>query len=306
MPGRIVRFEEMSSPAIARLDKSKTAVFLAVSPIEGHGPHLPLGVDFFDACYFAEKAAELTAKKRADFDALIYPGIPLGTQLYRQPGSVRIKSGVLYDIVTGIGDSLANWGFKYIFLLSGHGSPKDIVALESACVKVSKRYKIQMHNLSGALAIRFLKGEFIDAISKKLSKPLSSDEIQLMRKDIHGGWWETSMMLWLKPGLVDDKYKSLPDNEKTKGSSGSNPGYFGSPSKANAEFAEVSMSVLVDEVGSIIDKCLAGKDISRETISPIHKILILKPKFKQYSIISILAVINLAIILWLIYHLISG
>jgi creatinine amidohydrolase len=300
MPGKILRFEELTSPAIAELDKNKSAVFVPLSPVEGHGPHLPVGVDYFDALYFAEKAAELTVGRIPDFDALIYPGIPLGTQLYRQSGSVRIRSGTLYDIVSGIGNSLASWGFKYIFLLSGHGSPKDIVAIESACVRVSKKRKIQMHNLSGTLAIRFLKGEFIDEISGKLQEPLSAMEKGLLKKDIHAGWWETSMMLWLKPGLVNEEYKSLPDNEKTKGSSGSSPGYFGSPSKAGAEFAEASMKVLIDEVTSIIEKCLAGQDIRRETTSQLYNIYILRPKFKRYLLATILIAVDILVILWLV------
>ncbi len=302
MPGRILRFEELNSPTIAELDKDKTAVFLPVSPVEGHGPHLPLGVDYFDALFFADKAAELTIQKRPDFDALIYPGIPVGIQLYKQPGSLRIDGGVLYDMIVGLGTSLALWGFKYIFILSGHGSPKDIVALESACVKVSKKQKIQMHNLSGSLAIRFLKGEFIDKISSRLPDPLTEREKELLRKDIHAGWWETSMMLKLKPDLVDGEYKSLQHNEKVKGSSGSVPGYFGSPAMASAEFAGASVEVLIDEVGSIIEKCLSGKDVSRETISPIYNMLILKPKFRRHLITAILITINSLVILWLLYR----
>lgn len=302
MAGGILRFEELKSPTIAELDKDKTAVFIPISPIEGHGPHLPLGVDYLDALFFADKAAELTIQKRPDFDALIYPGIPLGTQLYKQPGSLKIEGGALYDIIVGMGNSLALWGFKFIFLLSGHGSPKDIVALESACVKVSKKHKIQMHNLSGSLAIRFLKGEFIDKISNKLPVPLTLRQKELMKKDIHAGWWETSMMLRLKPDLVDGKYKSLQDNEKVKGSQGSVPGYFGSPAMASAEFAGASVEILIDEVGSIIEKCLSGEDVSKETISPIYNLLILKPKFKRHLRAAILITINSLVILWLIYR----
>lgn len=301
MPDRVLRFQELSSPEIAGLDKDKTAVFVPLSPIEGHASHLPLGVDFFDALYFAERAARLAVRRRPDFDALIYPGIPLGTQLYRQPGSVRVDGPVLFDIVAGIGDSLALWGFKYIFMLSGHGSPKDIVALEAACLKVSRKRKIQMHNLSGALAIRFLKGEFVDRISEKLSRPLTEDEKALLKKDVHGGWWETSMMLHLRPELVDEQYKSLADNEKTKGASGSNPGYFGSPSKASAEFAEVSMEVLMDDVGSTIERCLSGEDVTDKTVSPLYHIKILRPKFKKHLLAGVLISLNIAIICWLIY-----
>ena len=303
MAGRILRFEELSAPSIAGLNKDKTAVFIPISPIEGHGSHLPLGVDYFDALYFAERAAEITVKKRPDFDALIYPGIPLGTQLYRQPGSVRVKSGLFYDLVVDIGKSLSFWGFRYIFLLSGHGSPKDIVALESSCRRTSKKKRIRMHNLSGALAIRFLRGEFVERISERLERPLTDQEKALLKKDIHGGWWETSMMLYLKPDLVNEDYKSLPDNEKSENPDGAKPGYFGSPSKASPRFAEISMEVLIDEVGSVIDDCLAGHDITPVTTSPLYKIYILRPKFKKYTIIAILALIAALTIILRIYEI---
>jgi len=301
MPGRMFKFEELSAPEIAALDFDRTAVFLALSPIEGHGPHLPLGVDYFDAIYFAEKTAELTLQKKPDFDVLIFPPIPLGTQLYKQPGSVRIKSIALYHIVSDIGVSLVESGFKYIFLLSGHGSPKDIVAIESACIDISKKRGIQMHNLSGALAVRFLRGDFLEKISAKLSNPLSDADKALLKKDIHGGWWETSMMLYLKPELVKENYKTLSDNEKTENNPASNPGYYGSPSKAGVEFAEISVGVLIDEVGSTIEKCLSGADISEETISPLYKIRPLRPKFKRHQILSILVVIKILVICWLIH-----
>lgn len=298
-----MRFEEQSSPIISALDKSKSVVILAVSPVEGHGSHLPLGVDYFDALLFAEKAAEITIKKKPDFDALIYPGIPLGTQLYRQPGSVRVKGGVLYDMIVDIGNSLSNWGFKYIFLLSGHGSPKDIVTLEAACRKVSRKNRVQMHNLSGTLAIRFLKGEFIGRISERLPKPLSDEEKALLKKDIHGGWWETSMMLKLKSELVDEGYNLLPDNEKTKSSDGVNPGYFGSPSKASSSFAEISMEILIEEVGDVIENCLDGHDITPFTISPLYSKFILRPKFKKHILAAAMIIILAFLIIWLVYSL---
>ncbi len=84
MAGRLLKLEELSTAALADLDKEKTAIFIPISPMEGHGSHLPLGVDFFNAEFFAEKAARISLQKRPDFDAVICRGIPLGTQLYNQ------------------------------------------------------------------------------------------------------------------------------------------------------------------------------------------------------------------------------
>ncbi len=287
MAGRLLKLEELSTTALAGMDKEKTAIFIPISPMEGHGSHLPLGVDFFNAEFFAEKAARISLQKRPDFDAVICRGIPLGTQLYKQPGSLRIDGATVYKIMTGVGASLAIWGYRYLFVLSGHGSPKDIVALEAACRKVSRRFGIRMHNLSGAMAIRFLSGEFTDRISADLSRPLTDEEKKLLKKDTHGGWWETSMMLYLKPGLVDERYRSLPDTEK--GRTNPEPGYYGSPSRASVEFAEVSVRVMVEEASRVIVRCLGGEDITAETTSPLYRIIILRPGFKKYFILSVIS-----------------
>ena len=37
--------EEISTPALDALDRDRTVVILTVSPLEEHGPHLPVGVD---------------------------------------------------------------------------------------------------------------------------------------------------------------------------------------------------------------------------------------------------------------------
>lgn len=286
MAGRLLKIEELSSTALVDLDKEKTVMFIPISPIEGHGPHLPLGVDFFNAEFFAEKAARITLEKRPDFDAVVCRGIPLGTQLYKQPGSLRIDGGTLYKIMASVGTSLAVWGYRYIFLLSGHGSPKDIVALESACRRVSRKFRIRMHNLSGALAVRFLSGEFTERISANLSRPLTDEERALLQKDAHGGWWETSMMLYLRPDLVNELYRSLPDTEK--GDENPEPAYYGSPSRASIDFAEASIEVMVEEAGKVIARCLNGEDVTADTTSPLYGMIFLRPGFKKYLIFSVM------------------
>lgn len=298
MAGRILKLEELSSTAFSDLDRSKTAIFLPISPMEGHGPHLPLGLDFFNAEYFAEMAAAAAVEKKPEFDAVICRGIPLGTQIYNQPGSLRTDNGTIYKIARDIGESLAGWGFRFIFIVSGHGSPKDIVALESAAKKVSGKFKIEMHNLSGAMAARFLGGEFIERISAGLSKPLDDSEKKLLKKDIHGGWWETSMMLLLKPDLVDPVFTTLPD---TAGNGNPKPKYFGSPSKASAEFAEASLRILSEETANTIAGCLSGEDVSQKTTSPFYKVLPLRPNFKRHLTFGILGTIKFFVIIWIFY-----
>jgi creatinine amidohydrolase len=300
MPGCLYKLEELSSPTIAALDRQTTAFFIPISPLEGHGPHLPLGVDFFDAQFFARNLAELLRVKHPEFDSVLVPPIPLGAQVYKQPGSIRTNSRALYKVAYGLGESLASWGFRYMFLLSGHGSPRHIVTLESACIKISKKYDIQMHNLSGALAIRFLRGEFVDRISARLSKPLTSDEKELLAADIHGGWWETSMMLYLHPELVGE-YKNLETVKRSEKDPARKRGYYGSPALASREFAEVSLDVMTEEAVGIIDRILTGNNVKSDTVSFLYKMPLLRPYsilrlaifLMVFTILTLLAIIML-------------
>jgi creatinine amidohydrolase len=293
MPGRILKLEELTSPAVAELDRQKTAFFIAVSPLEGHGPHLPLGVDYFDAGFFAKRLADMLLLQRPDFDAIIIPTVPLGAQVYRQPGSLRTESRALYRVIAGLGESLAVWGFRYIFVLSGHGSPKHIVAIESACVKISRRYKIQMHDLFGVMAIKFLRGQFVDQISEQLYRPLSPPEKELLKSDIHGGWWETSMMLLLHPDLVGE-FENLPNLKR--GDKGAKRGYFGSPAMASREFAEASLKVMNEEAANIIEKILDGRNRRTDTISILYKIPLLRPYAIAKLIFSLMVLIILILL----------
>lgn len=297
MAGHIVRFENLTSPEIDALDRQKTIFLVPFSPLEGHGAHLPVGVDYFNAVYFAEKIAPMILERRPEFDIVIYPGIPLGTQVYRQPGSIRVGSPTIYNITAGLGQSLAIWGFRYIFWLSGHGAPKQIVAMESACLKISRKYKIQAHSLSGALAIRFLRGEFVEKISAQLKEPLGEQAQELLRSDIHGGWWETSMMLLLRPELVKDTYKTLPHVHRDKFTQSPATGYFGSPSMASAEFAEASLNVMSREALQIIEACLDGRDIFSQTVSPLYRIYFLRPYFVLAAILIIVLLVIITLLI---------
>ena len=72
------RLEELSSPALDALDRERTVIILSVSPLEQHGPHLPLGVDAFTARQFAESVAERLTATRPGWAAVLAPPLYLG------------------------------------------------------------------------------------------------------------------------------------------------------------------------------------------------------------------------------------
>jgi hypothetical protein len=141
-----------------------------------------------------------------------------------------------------------------------------------------------------------LKGEFVDRISAYLPQPLTTSEKELLKKDIHGGWWETSMMLLLRPDLVKEISRSLPSTQRKSPGMEADPGYWGSPSLATPGFAEASLRVMTEEGASIMERCLAGDDVRSMTIAPLYRILPLRPYFVRYAVASLSILILLAII----------
>src|SRR5439155_1064814 len=83
-------------------------------------------------------------------------------------------------------------------------------ALDEAAAAVSRRYGITMASFSGHLAWQFLRGRYLDKIGAALGRPLSDEEREAFAEDAHGGWWETSLMLLVRPDLVDGAYRTLP------------------------------------------------------------------------------------------------
>jgi creatinine amidohydrolase len=107
------RLEELSSPALDALDRARTVVLLVVSPLEEHGPHLPLGVDAFAARHFAEAVADRLVTARPGWTAVLAPTLHLGSYTFHAPGTVTVRARAVRDVVVDYGRSLAQAGFRH-------------------------------------------------------------------------------------------------------------------------------------------------------------------------------------------------
>ncbi len=58
MKNAVLRFEELTWKQVDSLDREKSLFVISVSPIEQHGPHLPLGMDFFNGHRIARTVAK--------------------------------------------------------------------------------------------------------------------------------------------------------------------------------------------------------------------------------------------------------
>lgn len=285
------RLEELSTPGLDALDRERTVVILSVSPLETHGPHLPLGVDAFTARYFSEAIAERVLASRPGWAVVLAPTLHLGSFTFDTVGTVRVRQRVVRDVVVDYGRALARAGFRHILVSNGHGGPGHLVALEEAAAIVSRRHRVTMASFTGHLAWEFLRGRLLPRIEAGLGRPLSPVEREAFAEDAHGGWWETSIMLALRPDLVDDGYRTLPAARYSlrerlvpnyplrRGGRG----YVGHPALADPAFARATTEVLLAEAMTVVDGLLDGRIRPSERRSPFFVIPFFRTNFRRVA-----------------------
>lgn len=279
--------EEMSTPALDALDRSRTVILLPVSPLEEHGPHLPVGVDAFAARHFAEALAERLVAARPGWRAVLAPTLHLGSFTFDTVGTIRIRQRVVRDALVDYGASLARAGFRFVVVANGHGGPGHLVALEEASAIVSRRHGITMASVTGYLAWEFLRGRYLPRIEAALGRTLSDEERAAFADDAHGGLWETSFMLWLRPDLVADGYRALPaaryslprrlvPNYPLRNGG---QGYVGHPALADPAFAQATTEVLLGEALQVVEGLLDGTVTPAQRRSPFWAVPMFRTNF---------------------------
>jgi creatinine amidohydrolase len=281
------RLEEMSSPALDALDRERTVALLTVSPLEEHGPHLPVGVDAFAARHFAETIAERLVAARPGWSVILLPTLHLGSFTFETVGTISVRQRVLRDVMVDYGEALARSGFRFVLIANGHAGPGHLTALDEAAAAVSRRHNVVMASFTGHLAWEFLRGRYVDAIEAELGRALTATERGAFAEDAHGGWWETSLMLLLRPDLVDESFRTLPPvrysmlrrivpNYPLKGGG---QGYVGHPALADPTFAKATTEVLMREAMTIVDGLLDGRLKPSDRHSPFFQVPFFRTNF---------------------------
>ena len=110
---------------------SRSAVFfIPVGSTEQHGPHLPLGTDYFQAVEISRRIASMCK-------GIVAPGIPFGysENHMRFNGTVTLPGDLLKDITIAVCRSLYRHGADKIVLLNSHGG--NIPALSMAAQELN-------------------------------------------------------------------------------------------------------------------------------------------------------------------------
>jgi creatinine amidohydrolase len=181
---RRVWWGDFRTTEYASIDPEKTIAVLPVAAIEQHGPHLPVSTD---TTIMNGMLETVIARLPDDLDILILPVQSVGksNEHVHAPGTLTLTPLAAIQSWADIGASVARTGVKKIVFVNSHGGNEEIMGIVARELRV---------------AFRML------AVKTSWSRFGRPDELYSAIEDrygIHGGDFETSMMLYFRPDLVD-------------------------------------------------------------------------------------------------------
>lgn len=200
-------------------------VLVPVGSLEQHGPHLPLDTDTVIATAVANRVAER-------LNAWVAPAIAYGSSGEHQsfPGTVSIGTEALVHTVIELVRSLRTWTGR-VLLVNGHGG--NIAALSRAVDQLTE------------------EGHDVDWAACRTEQARG-------KSDLHAGFAETSLMLYLHPwdvrinlmevGDTRPLDVTLPMMMSCGVAAVSSNGVLGDPTKANAAAGARLLDVMVTDV----------------------------------------------------------
>ncbi len=176
---------ETSSPEIKKLVKKCKAAIFPIGSTEQHGPHLPTGTDHIIGWEIAKRVAEKTG-------ALLLPILPIGfsEDHYPRAGTLTLSADTLRTVIKDVIKSLARHMIPNIILLSGHAG--HLYQLSDVCYELNvsgELGKTRVHNISPYNVIP------VETLAQILEEEVF----------VHAEELETSLILYLRPDLVDMK-----------------------------------------------------------------------------------------------------
>ena len=169
--------QEMSWPEVRDYLKKSDMVIIPLGSTEQHGPHLPLGTDYYSAL-------EMSKKVSAKTGVVVAPLLWLGYCKHHMgfAGTINISPETMEQFLFESVQSLIQHGFKRFLFFNWHGG-NDIIQ-----GKLAHR----INNTTQAVAVAIGHGSPIQKREEKKEDFF----------DWHAGVNETSIMLHLMPGLV--------------------------------------------------------------------------------------------------------
>ncbi len=228
-----LRYERLNPAELEAAVERAPLAFVPIGTLEFHGPHLPFGVDLYEAHELCLRAAALAG-------GVVLPPAYLASGCLDMPYTLTFGNELVRAWVAATLAQLHHRGFRAVVVLTGHG-PLDLNHLlkrtcaeaESACPGLAA-YGLCWLELNAARMERPDEGE-----------PTVVDHAALV---------ETSWMLALRPGLVQLERLSADPDAQHAGVYGRNPRF-----TASAELGEAQVEANAELLAARARGLLEGR-----------------------------------------------
>jgi creatinine amidohydrolase len=188
---------DFTSSELAAQDRNRLIAVLPVSAIEQHGPHLPLSVDTTIVEGIIER---VVADLPDDVPAVFLPTQRVGksNEHSRYPGTLTFSLETLVRMWMELGDCVAAAGIRKMVIFNSHGGQGMVGDIVARDLRVK-------HNMLVVATNTYSFGT-----------PAGMFSASETQHGIHGGDKETSVVLALRPDLVDmDKARNFRSSAET-------------------------------------------------------------------------------------------
>ena len=177
-----VLWQEMWRHELEAALKHDPVVIVPVGSVEQHGPHCPPDVDISIPYHLAVAVAQ----EVEDFPVIVAPPVLYGFTHYNMGhvGTLTLRLETFIDVLCDLCRSLKANGFERIVLVNGHGG--NVAPQRAATVKLAEE------------DVWALPLVYWEMARDELAAWSDTDHGSIG----HGGEWETSLQLYLRPQLI--------------------------------------------------------------------------------------------------------
>ena len=202
---RVLEYVELRLPDLEALDRATTVFLMSVSPIEVHGPHLPVGTDVFISEELLDRYVAALGVRHPELTFVKLPPLHCGSDALPVPGSLSVPAPHLEGVLVAYGRGLAKQGFHYLFVADNHGGPRHQMAIEAAARTLWRRHRFYLIDPFG-VDYRLMVQHDPDFLRRTgLGPGTCGDDA-----DNHAGTNETSLMLACDPARVSTDFHEVP------------------------------------------------------------------------------------------------
>lgn len=224
-----VKYEEMLPHEFEDALRQFPVAYVPVGSLEWHGRHLALGNDTLKSYGILLRTAE-------QYGGVVVPPTYWGHMGHWKPGChPGLPPETVDGFFTAIFRGLVTVGFKVVIGVTGHDVKEQVDSLQKAVAAISADGK--------AAGFAMMEGLLYD---------LRGDEMD------HAAHWETSILMYLRPDLVD--IDRIREEDLTTDAGVKEAGIWGRDPRTDAsrELGEKIVNRIADNIGKKAGELLAG------------------------------------------------